>query len=156
MAHKTAWNAGILSESDINTYLTHEGGAWTTWTPTVQQGVGVTVTVNHAVAYRSGRLIIASFRLTVTGSGTAGQGVGVSLPENAARTSGNVGYGGIFDTSATLSYTGIADLNSVNNQIVYSPTGLGVAPSVLGSAHFTAGLASGDIVTGNLIYEAAT
>ena len=156
MARKTAWNGAGLTESDINTYLTHEGGAWTTWTPTVQQGVGVAVTVGHAVAYRSGRLIIASFRLSVTGSGTAGQGVGVSLPENAARTAGPVGTGGVFDSSANLVYAGIAELNAVNNQLVFTASGVGVSPSPLGAAGFTAGLASGDVISGLLVYEAAT
>ena len=156
MAQKTAWTGATLTETDINTYLTHEGGAWTTWTPTVQQGAAVTVTVGHATYFRAGRLIIASYRLSVTSSGTAGQGVGVSLPANAARTSGPIGSGGVFDSSANLVYAGIAELNAVNNQLVFTATGVGVSPSPLGVAGFTAAVASGDVISGTLMYEAAS
>lgn len=156
MAQKTSWTGAPLTETDINTYLMGEGGAWSTWTPTVQQGVGVSVTVGHATWGRWGRLIIASFRLSVTSAGTAGQGVGVSLPVNAARTAGPVGTGGVFDSSVNLVYAGIAELNAVNNQLVFTAAGVGVSPSPLGVAGFTAGLASGDVISGVLTYEAAT
>lgn len=131
-------------------------GAWPSWTPTVQQGVGVTVAVVHATWSRSGRDVKGSFRLSVTGTGTAGQAVGVSLPVNAARTLGSIGAGGIFDTSAGLQYSGTCELNSSASQFVFSAHGLGVSPTPLGSAGFTAALAAGDIVAGSFAYEAAS
>lgn len=130
-------------------------GAWPSWTPAVQQGAGVSVTVVHATWSRSGRDVKCSFRLSVTGPGTAGQGVGVSLPVPAARTLGTVGNGGIFDTSAGLQYSGACELNSSASQIVFSAHGLGVSPTPLGAAGFTAALAAGDIIAATIAYEAA-
>jgi hypothetical protein len=123
------------------------------WTPVVQQGVIVGAAVIHADRCVIGRTVHASFRLQITGNGLAGEAVGVSLPINAARTIGNVGFGGIFHLSAGQVWTGIADLNSVNSQMVFTGTGLGIGPAALGDAHFTAALAPGDIVTANLTYR---
>ena len=157
MAQKTSWTGATLTESDINLYLGGEGGAWTTWTPALTQSGAVTVTVTHAVYGRWGRLIIASFRLSVTGTGTASNAVAVSLPVTAARASGGTGTGVIFDSSAGLSYTGQCDL-ATTTTIQYSPHGVGVSPNSLGStgSGFTAALASADVVQATMIYEAAS
>ena len=85
MAQKTSWNGAALTESDINTYLSGEGGAWTTWTPTLTQSGTVTATVTSAVYGRWGRLIVGQFRLSVTGTGTGSNAVTVSLPVTSAR-----------------------------------------------------------------------
>lgn len=157
MPDKT-WVAGdVVTAADTNLYLNHTGGAWNTWTPVITQPGTVTATVNHAVWYRAGRLIIASFRLTVTGAGTGSNTVTVSLPVTAARSQGPAGYGIIFDASATLSYTGEADL-ATTSTMSFSGHGLGVSPNALGStgSAFTAALAVGDVVTGSLTYEAAS
>jgi hypothetical protein len=157
MAQKTAWNGATLTESDINTYLMGEGGAWRTWTPTLQQAGVVTATVNHAVFGRWGRLIIASFRLTVTGAGTANTAVQVSLPATAARSQGTLGTGAIFDSSAALSYTGNAVLVSTTG-LQFEGHGVGVSPNTLGStgSGFTAALAVNDVVVATMTYEAAS
>ena len=156
MAQKTSWDGAVLSESDINTYLMGEGGGWSTWTPTLAQSGTVTATVNHAVYGRWGRMIVAIFRLTVTGSGSGGSAVTVSAPVTAARTFMTCGQGGIYDSSATLNYTGNILFNSTT-LIDFRLHGSGVAANPqLGVTGFTAGLASGDIVTGSFIYEAAS
>lgn len=156
MAQKT-WVAGdVVTAADVTTYLSGEGGAWSTWTPAITQSGAVTATVNHAVYGRWGRLIVASFRLTVTGAGTSSNAVAISLPVTAARSIGSVGTGLIFDTSASLSYTGQCDIASTTT-IQYSPQGVGVSPNSLGAtgSGFTAALAVGDVLTGFLTYEAA-
>ena len=156
MAQKTSWAGAALTESDINTYLTGEGGAWTTWTPTVTQSGAVTVTVTHAVYGRWGRLIIANFRLAVTGTGTAANAVTVSLPVTAARANMMVGTGSLFDTSASLGYSGNVFLPSATT-MDYRQQGTGTATdNRLGVAGFTAALASGDGLDGFLMYEAAS
>jgi hypothetical protein len=157
MAQKTWVTGEAIVASDINTYLTGEGGAWTTWTPTLQQAGVVTATVTHAVYGRWGRLIIASFRLTATGAGSANFAVQVSLPVTAARSAGVLGTGVIFDTSATLSYTGNAVLSSTT-ALQFEGQGGGVSPNTLGStgSYFTAALAAGDVVTATITYEAAS
>ena len=156
MAQKTSWTGATLTESDINTYLTGEGGAWTTWTPTLTQSGAVTVTVTHAVYGRWGRLIIVNFRLAVTGTGTAANAVTVSLPVTAARANMMVGSGTVFDTSAGLSYSGAVFLPSTTT-MDFRQHGSGTTiDNRLGVAGFTAALASGDVIDGFLMYEAAT
>ena len=156
MAQKTSWTGATLTESDINLYLGGEGGAWTTWTPAITQSGSVTATVTHAVYGRWGRLIIANFRLAVTGSGTGANAVTVTLPVNAARANMVVGTGGVFDSSATLGYSGTVFLPSASS-MDYRQHGTGTATdNRLGIAGFTAGLASGDVVDAFLMYEAAS
>ncbi len=155
MAQKTAWNGATLTESDINTYLMGEGGAWRTWTPTLTQSGTVTATVNHAVQARWGRLIVAAFRLTVTGSGTGSNAVTVSLPVTAARADMVTGTGYLFDASASAQYQGSCFLPTTTTLDLrnYFTT---TAENRLGASGFTAGLASGDIVGGMFVYEAAS
>ena len=156
MAQKTSWTGATLTESDINLYLGGEGGAFSTWTPTVTQSGAVTATVTHAVYGRWGRLIIANFRLAVTGSGTGGNAVTVSLPVTAARANMVVGTGSVFDNSAGLSYSGNVFLASASS-MDYRQHGTGTATdNRLGMAGFTAALASSDGLDGVLMYEAAT
>lgn len=157
MAQKTSWNGAALTETDINTYLMGEGGAWTTWTPTLQQAGVVTATVTHAVYGRWGRLIIASFRLTATGAGSANFAVQVSLPATAARAQGVLGTGVIFDSSAALVYSGTAVLTSTT-ALQFEGQGGGVSPNSLGStgSYFTAALAANDVITATITYEAAS
>ena len=157
MAQKTWVTGESIVAADINTYLTGEGGAWTTWTPTMQQAGVVTATVNHSVYARWGRLIIASYRLSVTGSGSGTFAVQVSLPVTAARSQGMLGTGVVYDASANLSYTGNVSLNSTTTHI-FEGHGGGVSPNSLGAtgSAFTAGLASGDVVTAFMVYEAAS
>jgi len=157
MAQKTSWTGATLTESDINLYLGGEGGAWTTWTPAITQSGAVTATVTHAVYGRWGRLIIASYRLSVTGSGTGSNAITVSLPVNAARSSGIIGTGVIFDNSAALSYTGNTALLTVSTH-GFEGQGGGVSPNSLGAtgSYFTAALASSDIIAASIMYEAAS
>lgn len=156
MPDKTFVAGDVLTAADTNLYLNHTGGAWNTWTPTLQQTGTVTATVNHAVWYRAGRLIVAAFRLTATGAGTGSSAVVVYLPVNAARSQGVIGTGVIYDASAVLSYTGNITLNTASI-CQFEPHGVGVSPNALGSAGsgFTAALAANDVVTGFITYEAA-
>jgi hypothetical protein len=156
MAQKTAWNGATLTESDINTYLMGEGGAWSTWSPTLTQSGTVTATTNTAAFGRWGRLIVAVFRLTVTGTGTASNAVTVSLPVTAARTNDYVGAGAIYDNSATLNYGANIALNS-STTVAFNAQANQSGPDVrLGVAQFTAALAVNDIVSGFVVYEAAS
>ena len=156
MAQKTSWNGATLTEADINLYLMGEGGAWTTWTPTVTQSVSVTVTVASARFARYGRTIIFRTALTVTGSGTASNAVSMSLPATSAASGFVIPGGGlIFDTTASLNYPGLTYLSST--------TAVGLVPSatnangVLGAVGgFTAGLAAGDLIQISGVYEAAS
>lgn len=153
MAQKTAWTGAILAETDINTYLMHEGGAWTTYTPTLTQSATVTKTVTFAHYGRAGRLIYGNVLLTVTGTGTASNAVQIGLPV-AAVAGGNtpIGVLAIFDTSASTWYHG-ASCISTSTTALGNPNGF---TGSLGVVSFTAALAVGDLVGIQFLYEAVT
>ena len=156
MAQKTAWTGAVLTESDINTYLMHEGGAWSTYTPTLTQSATPTKTVTIGRYARIGRTIVGTVSLAVTSSGTAANAVLVGLPVASIAYAVNgsaLGVGTIFDTSASSFYTGALIYVSTTTAAIYG--GGGVA-SALGITQFTAAIASGDVVTYNFCYEAAT
>jgi hypothetical protein len=156
MAQKTSWTGATLTESDINTYLMGEGGAWTTWTPAITQSGSVTATVTHAVYGRWGRLIVASCSLSVTGAGTGANAVTVSLPVTAARSGTTIGVGSVFDTSASTTYTAnVITPSTTTVQFYAQGTSVSTSPT-LGSFSFTAALAAGDVITFQVMYEAAS
>lgn len=139
---------GIIRASDAVT-------AWTAYTPTLTQSATVTKTVSVARYTRIGNLVTVGISLTVTGAGTASNGVVVGLPLTAlAGTCFGAGY--IFDTSASLFYAGIAYPTSTTTFGLLIGSGTGVG-NVAGapSGGFTAALAAGDLISFNLSYEAA-
>lgn len=155
MAQKTAWDAAALTESDINTYLMGEGGAWTSWTPTVIQSGGVTVTNFRSRYARYGRLIVFSTSLTVTGSGTGSNPVTVSLPVTAATSGIPIGQAALFDNSTTTFYPAMTWLQSTTTASMFNTTSTG-GSQILGAATFTAGLATSDTINMSGVYEAAS
>ena len=150
MAQKTFVDGDVLTASDINTYLSGEGGAWTSWTPTVTQSGSVTVTNTRSRYARYGRMIVAEFDLQATASGSAGSGVLVSLPVTAASVSSVNGVGSILD-GGTGYYVGVWQAFSTTTVqlIAHAQTG-----AVGGTPSFA--LASGDFIRGTVTYEAAS
>lgn len=133
-------------------------GIWTAYTPSITQGVNVTLTVNNSSYMRVGRMIHIRFTLSVTGAGTAANLVTVSMPVNINYVSdhGSLGYFQIHDISATTTYWGAAVPAGAGAIKGEQNTSGGVAaPVFFGTTGFTAALASGDIVSGWAIYEAA-
>ena len=156
MAQKTSWTGAALTQTDINTYLMGEGGAWTSWTTTVTQSDSVTVTVNTATYGRWGRMIICRMQVTVTGSGTGSNAIVVGgLPATAAVSVGAFGQGYLFDTSVPNTFPFIVTLAS-STSINLSSTSANASSLSLGVTSFTAGLASGDIINCSFTYEAAS
>lgn len=156
MAQKTAWNGAALTESDINTYLMGEGGAWTTYAPTLTQSSAIAGTVTRAVWARYGRTIHFSVRIDVTGSGVAANGIFLSLPVAASTSAILVaGTGIVTDTSASLNYVGGVYLDTTT-RVGLIPAAGAVGPGYLGAVTMTAALASGDVVLVAGTYEAAT
>ena len=88
MAQKT-FTSTMLTSSDVNLYLTGEGGAWTSTSPQIDQGVTTNIakTVTYSKFARYGRTIHWVFKLTLTAGGTSGQIVTVTLPVTAAASS---------------------------------------------------------------------
>lgn len=156
MADKTSWTGGPVTESDINTYLAHTGGAWNTYTPVVTQSGVVTINTGLLIArwHRTGRMINFSTYITLSGSGSASNRITVSLPVTAATGAYGVGVGGVVDVSTGNVYAGTSVLNTTTTAVIAWPTAS--ADPYLGVAGFTAALASGDIVYVSGTYEAAT
>ena len=84
MAQITFADGDVPTAAQLNTYTTGEGGAWTSWTPTVTQSGSVTVTNTRSRYARWGRKIEVTISLSVTGSGTSSNQITVSLPVTAA------------------------------------------------------------------------
>lgn len=151
-----------IYETDTDLSLTWSGsawvqtgslGAWTTWTPTITQVGSVTHSVVYGRYTKIGRTVYANFTTNVTGSGSAGTGVSISLPVTSAAGSPlRLGSGHIYDTSTATRYTGMCELDSTTAFRIVgdwsSGNQWGGIPSV--------GLASGDQVSASITYEAAS
>lgn len=154
MAQITFVAGEVLTAANANTYMTHEGNAWTTYTPTLTQSATPTKTVSYASYARAGRMIFGNVLLSVTSAGTAANTVLVGLPVAAAAAlvaNTPVGNLAIYDSSVTTWYHGIALINSAS--VVYGAAS--GATAGLGAATFTAALASGDLVLIHFHYESA-
>ena len=83
MAQKTFVSGDVLTAADTNLYLMHEGGAWTSWTPTwtyLTLGNG-TVSALYA---RASRLITWKLKLTFGSTTSVSGGIRFELPVAAA------------------------------------------------------------------------
>lgn len=125
--------------------------AWTSWTPTLVQSSAVTKTVTAGTYVQVGKLVIANFYLTVTGTGSAGSSVTVGLPVASKTTNLNIGGGSIFDSSANTAYSG-QWFNTTTTTVILvgdwsAQNSWGIAPSIA--------LAVNDLIRGTVIYEAA-
>lgn len=154
MAQKTFVDGDVLTASDVNTYLMGEGGAWTSWTPTVTQSGSVTVTNTRSRYARYGRTIHFTCYLTVTGSGTGNNEIAIALPVTAAASGDYIGQGFFFDASTTTSYPAYALAISTTACYLATPSnGIGIGKT--GSAIDVA-LAASDILQISGTYEAAS
>lgn len=158
MAQKTAWAGNTATETDINLYLMHEGGAWTSWTPVVTQSATPTTTNNRSRWARASRLIHVSFSLTFGATpGTAANAIIMTLPVTAA-TSGQFvcSSGELFDSSASLKYPFQVYLESSTTVSFRNYSGGAASDNRLGVLTFTAALANADTMNGSFFYESAT
>jgi hypothetical protein len=142
------WNQDVVANAAA---LAPFFSAWTSWTPTLTQPGAITKTVSEAYYVQIGKLVIANFYLTVTGTGTGNNTIAVGLPITAARTSLVIGSGSIFDANVTTSYSG-QWLNTTTTSCIFvgdwsGQNAWGVTPNLA--------LAANDLIRGTVIYEAA-
>ena len=128
-------------------------GAWDTYTPTLTQSGAVTKTVTRAAYTQIGKTVICNVLLIVTGTGSAGSQITVSLPVTASTSNQDliVGTAEMWDNSAQV-YTGLARLVSTTTvnfvRTDQAPTGnFGQDPNMA--------LASPDYLSFMITYEAA-
>lgn len=127
--------------------------AWTDYTPTLVQTGAVTKTVTFCKYQRIGRTIFVRMRLNVTGAGTAPAPVQIGFPVTAAAAvSVPCGHGMVFDASATTRYAGTFEQASTTAaELTTDATGgstWGTTPNIA--------LASGDVITAQFCFEAAS
>jgi hypothetical protein len=98
----------VTNDVALDGYLTGTHYVTGTWTPTVTQSGSVTVTVNHASYRLEGRVCHVWLRLTVTGSGTAGNGIVIAGQPAAIQPSVSEQVLGTFTVldAGTAYYTG--------------------------------------------------
>jgi hypothetical protein len=155
MAQKT-FTSAVLTATDINTYLSHEGGAWTNWSPVVTQTNTPTLTNNHSAYARAGRCIDFDGDLTITSNGTASAAVTVTLPVTAAISAGLLGSGLLFDSSAGLYYPFFLVYVGTGTAGMYRSAAEGTATPAIGQGGFTAALANADRIWFTGRYQSAT
>jgi hypothetical protein len=150
MAQKT-FTSAVLTSSDVNTYLSHEGGAWTSYTPTLSQGASTNIgkTVTYSNYARAGRMITWNFKLDITGSGTSGQAVILTLPVTSVATHSVTGVGAYLDTGAGWYPGTIIGVSTTTIALIADPAGsFGAAPVMT--------VANTDTYQGSVTYEAAS
>ena len=155
MAQTPFVDGDVLTAAQLNARCLGEDGAWTSHTPTVSQGASSNIakTVTYSKYGRWGRMIIWSFSLAPSASGTAGSAVTLTLPVTASAASAVAGGGSVVDASVNLNYAG-AWVGATTTTVTFladagqAGVSWGLSPNVA--------LASGDLLIGSITYEAAS
>ena len=148
----TQYTAGLTSGQVLTAATMNSIGAeGENYTPVVKQSNTVTATVIRGRYQQIGKLVHVYFKISVTGTGTAGQAVNVSLPITSATTDIACGSGGIYDASTTTMYAGWYYLLSTTTVAL---AGDWATNSLWGGVPNIA-IANGDVFYATLTYEAA-
>jgi hypothetical protein len=123
---------------------------WTTYTPTITQSGTVTKTTTYC-KYRSfgGTVEIQAF-LTITGSGTGGNAILISLPFTSATSTGLVVGSGLVSDTGTANYPVLAVINTTTT-IKFFRSDQGPAGDVGVDPNFS--LANTDVIRFHAVYE---
>lgn len=147
---------------DLNKWTVYTGSGWSTIGPihgvttaptlALDQGGAVTFTQTFARYSRVGRWVTGQLKVTATGAGTGANAIKVSGMPVAAAVSA-CGFG-ILDDATGNQYPFQAYFANTS-EIHLRVAEVGSTKGYLGSASFTAALASGDVIDMTLSYEAA-
>lgn len=135
----------VLTAATMNTI----GAAWETWTPVVEQPGNIGITVNLARYARIQKLVVATFVVTITGTGTAGQSLAISLPLASNNTVNAFGPGFLYDASTATMYNGTFYTPSTTRAWFIGDWAAG---GVWGTTPVL-GVANNDVWRGTMIYE---
>jgi hypothetical protein len=154
MANPFPFVAGqVLTAAELNGI----GEAWTSYTPTLTQGVTVTKTVQYAKYTIVNKIVFVSVALAITGAGTPNSVINISLPVTAATGGGSfgapIGAGGFFDLSALAQYSGTVGQNGTTSMWMFAD--IASAGGSLFGQFPAVTCANGDSVFFNAIYQAA-
>lgn len=138
-----------------DTFIQNEVGGWRDWTPTITQSGSVTITIDEAkyMLLGGGKLVTLYAELTVTGSGTSGQGIVVGgLPthiEPAKNGTYAIGSFFIVDSSVPIRYVGSVSPLPATVGFRFQSSGFASAAGVTPAF----GLANGDTIGFSCFYR---
>ena len=148
----TQYTAGLTTGQVLTAATMNSiGAAAETYSPIVSQPAGIAGTVNLAKYQQVQKIVHVYLKVTLTGTGTAGNVLSCTLPVSAAYTNSSCGSGGLFDVSATTMYGGWFYLLNASTVVFagdWATNGLwGTSPSLA--------VGNGDTFYATLTYEAA-
>ena len=115
MANPFPFSVGaVLTAAQMNSI----GEAWTSYTPTIRQGVNVTKTIQECRYTQVNKLVFVKAHFQLTSAGTAGSVIEVSVPPGLApfNVAGifapSCGAAGAYKTAGALQYNMTTQANS--------------------------------------------
>jgi hypothetical protein len=132
---------------DHETYISPLRSGWTSYTPTLAQGASTNIskTVNKCSYLKIGCLLYLNMYLDVTGAGTAGSDITISVPSGVTMSPINqfylIGQGLYYDASTTTRYPG-SPFQLTSTTIGIRRTDIGTANGIGGDPNIAA--ANGD------------
>lgn len=141
-------------QQQVDGLVKPEVGRWVDWTPTVTQGVSVTVTVIYSAYFVLNRLVIVNARLNITSNGTVGSPIQIGgqptiITPTAIAAENVIGIGMVLD-NGTARYSGPL-IAAVGGWIMQphntAGSGIGNVPSF--------GLTTTDVVSFAATYQSA-
>lgn len=148
---------------DLNTLTVYSGSVWSTvgpvhgaltsWTPTVAQGVGITVTNQYSRYTQLGRLITGWFAVTCTTAGTAGQLIVVDMPADSVATDLPCGVATYLQVSSGLNFQTVLIAGSSGGVINFEMRVGGSATDPRMGVGVGITVANGDVIRGQFAYE---
>jgi hypothetical protein len=153
LTQTNATSTYLTQSSASSTYATQtnfSNTGWTSYTPTITQGVTLSKTVNYAKYKQIGKTIYVNISMTITSGGTAGNRIRTSLPIPVISADIVVLGSGYYFDAGTAHYPGTAIIYDVNTVELYThatANAIGASPGVTA--------ANNDVMAYNLVYEVA-
>jgi hypothetical protein len=155
MAQKTFVAGDVLTASDTNLYLMHEGGAWTSWTPTWTNLTIGNATVDAKYA-RASRLIHWKLKMTFGSTTSVSGAIRFTLPVAAATgIEFDMTHGVLQDASASRHLGVTTYVSTTVAQLASIDTTGGIAVLINTSATSPFTWTTSDIILFRGFYESA-
>jgi hypothetical protein len=149
----TQYTAGIVPGQKWTAAIANQiGAAWESYTPTVSQPGAITFTTSYSKYCQVQKTVVVENFLSITGTGTGGNAIRVSLPIAATLSGACYGSAFFYDASANNCYN-LTVLHGAATDVVFFYNLVG-ASSNFGSAP-NIPLGNGDQIRFSIVYEAA-
>jgi hypothetical protein len=141
---------------DHETYIGGARSAWTSWTPTVTQGVSMSLSANTSKYLKIGSVVFVRCAITFSSTGTVANNIVLTLPAVLTCAS-SFGFVSIAVGSLLVStdrYKVFMQPFSSTTQMLFRPVSSNV-DAVLGSSVFSGALVSGNTLEFSGMWEVA-